>query len=231
MGRPKEHDEQTATALLDAAECIAEQDGVAALSVRRVANEVGTTTRAVYSLFGAKEGLVVALGARAFDLLGASVAALPSTDDPGADLIQAGLAFCRFARKHPALFRIGVQRIDVSPESGREFAGVAERALAELRTRVVRLRDAGQLGNRPIGAAVWEFHALCEGLAAIEARCLIRDAEADRLWSDALSALIRGWVEDAAWPNAASSPASEMTGSDSAGGSVQHPDDEPARLQ
>ena len=49
--------------------------------------------------------------------------------------------------------------------------------------------------------------------------------------SDALSALIRGWVEDAAWPNAASFPASEMTGSDSAGGSVQHPDDEPARLQ
>src|SRR4051794_34411571 len=103
MGRPKEHDEQMAVALLDAAEHIAERDGVAALSVRRVANEVGTTTRAVYSLFGAKEGLVGALGARAFDLLGASVTALPSTEDPGSDLVQAGIAFCHFARKHPAL--------------------------------------------------------------------------------------------------------------------------------
>src|SRR5215212_10855269 len=97
MGRPKEHDEQTAAALLDAAERIAERDGLTALSVRRVANEVGTTTRAVYSLFGAKEGLVAALGARAFDLLGASVAALPTTDDPAADLVRAGLVFRGFA--------------------------------------------------------------------------------------------------------------------------------------
>ena len=52
MGRPREHDAGTAAALLDAAERIVESEGLAALSVRRVADEVGTTTRAVYSLFG-----------------------------------------------------------------------------------------------------------------------------------------------------------------------------------
>src|SRR5215216_4530729 len=132
MGRPKEHNEHTAAALLDAAERIAEHDGLDALSVRRIATEVGTTTRAVYSLFGAKEGLVAALGARAFDLLGASVAALPPTGDPAADLVRAGLAFRRFAREHPALYRIGVQRIEVPPASGRAFKGAADRALAVL---------------------------------------------------------------------------------------------------
>ena len=52
MGRPKEHDARTAAALLEAAESVVQSDGVDALSVRRVADEVGTSTRAVYSLFG-----------------------------------------------------------------------------------------------------------------------------------------------------------------------------------
>jgi AcrR family transcriptional regulator len=201
VGRPKEHNAHTAVALLDAAERIAEQDGLAALAVRRVASEVGTTTRAVYSLFGSKEGLVVALGARAFDLLGATVGALPRTGDPMADLVQAGLVFRRFACEHPALFRLGVQRIDMPLESGRAFAGAAYRALAVLHERVGRLDEVGRLGQRPVEAAAWEFHALCEGLAAIEARCLTRGEGAERLWTDALSALIRGWGCDDSWPS------------------------------
>ena len=203
MGRPKEHDERTAAALLAAAERIAEREGLAALSVRRVANEIGTTTRAVYSLFGAKEGLVVALGARAFDLLGEAVAALPPTGDPAADLVRAGLAFRRFAREHPALYRIGVQRFEVSPAAGRAFKGAADRALAVLHEWVGRLGDAGQLGDRSVAAAAWEFHALCEGLATIESRCPILDVDADRLWPDALSALVRGWADDDSWPSRA----------------------------
>jgi AcrR family transcriptional regulator len=205
VGRPKEHDAHTAAALLDAAERLVEQEGLAALSVRRVAHAGGTTTRAVYSLFGSKEGLVVALGARAFDLLGATVSALPRTGDPMADLVQAGLIFRRFALEHPALFRLGVQLIDVPRESRRAFAGAAYRALAALHERVGRLGDVGGLGRRNVEAAAWEFHALCEGLAAIEARCLIQGEDANRLWADALSAHIRGWGYDDSWPSRAPS--------------------------
>ena len=52
MGRPKEHDEATGVALLDAAERLVATGGVGALSVRAVAEAVGTTTRAIYSVFG-----------------------------------------------------------------------------------------------------------------------------------------------------------------------------------
>jgi AcrR family transcriptional regulator len=196
VGRPKEHDERTAIALLDAAERVAEREELAAVSVRRVATEVGTTTRAVYSLFGSKDGLITALGVRAFDLLGATVGALPGTSDPAADLVEAGLVFCRFAREHPALFRIAVQHIDVPVEAGRGFAGARYRALAVLQDRVARLSESGRLGHRPVETAVWEFHALCEGLAALEARCLLRSEDADPLWRDALSALVHGWHGD-----------------------------------
>jgi AcrR family transcriptional regulator len=193
MGRPREHDGETAAALVDAAERVVQAEGLEALTVRRAAREVGTTTRAVYSLFGSKEGLVVALGARSFDLLGAWVAALPCTGDPRADLVQAGLVFRRFAREHPALFRIGVQHIDVPRAAEREFAGAASQALTVLHERVSRLGAAGHLGPRSVETAACEFHALCEGLAALEARCLIGGEDADRLWADALSALVRGW--------------------------------------
>src|SRR5450759_3018002 len=96
MGRPREHDEHTATALLIAAERTIHLRGLESLSVRRLAGDVGTTTRAIYSLFGSKEGLIGALGARAFDLLHQAVVALPTTDDPAQDLIEAGLVFRRF---------------------------------------------------------------------------------------------------------------------------------------
>jgi AcrR family transcriptional regulator len=194
VGRPKVHDEQTALALLDAAERLVAEEGLEALSVRRVAGAVGTTTRAVYSLFGAKEGLVVALGVRAFDLLRAALEALPATGDPVADLVQAGVVvFRRFALQHPALFRLGVQHVAVPPDLAREFRGAAEHALDGLQDRVARLADAGRLGTRSLGEAVCAFHALCEGLAALELRGVLPHDAAERLWRDALAALVAGW--------------------------------------
>src|SRR5271166_4193837 len=95
VGRPREHNEQTAAALLEAAEAIVQVAGLKGLSVRGLADSAGTTTRAVYSLFGSKDVLVIALGARAFAMLGEAIAGLPTTGDPAADLIEAGVAVFR----------------------------------------------------------------------------------------------------------------------------------------
>jgi AcrR family transcriptional regulator len=147
----------------------------------------------VYSLFTSKDGLVVGLGARAFDLLGAAVDALPRTDDPVMDLVEAGLVFRRFALAHPALFRIGVQRIDISGELVRGFLGAADHALTGLHERIRRVGDSGRLGNRSVAAAAWEFHALCEGCAALELRCTMPDDEVKEMWRDGLHSLVAGW--------------------------------------
>src|SRR5579859_1954092 len=98
MGRTRIHDDATAAALLDAAEKIAETEGLQALTVRRVAEKTGTTTRAVYTSLGSKQALLSGLGVRAFDMLGAMVDRLPLTSDPAADLVAAGtLGFRPFA--------------------------------------------------------------------------------------------------------------------------------------
>jgi AcrR family transcriptional regulator len=200
MGRPRRHRESTADALLEAAEHIVESEGLDALTVRRVADAVGTTTRAVYTIYGSKDGLVVALGSRAFDLLRTQLEARPLTDDPAADLVKAGVeVFRRFAIEHPALFSIGFRQTLPEPALAADARVLARQARAGLETLVRRLENAGLLGDYPISEAVSAFHALCEGLAAMELRSLLPSGDEKRIWSDALSALVRGF--NASKPN------------------------------
>jgi AcrR family transcriptional regulator len=194
MGRPREYGERVASDLLAAAERIVDAEGLDALSVRRVANAAEVTTRAVYSLFGSKDGLVVALGARAFHLLEAALDALPTTSDPASDLVEAGvLVFRCFVLDHPALLRIGFQHEGMSPELAGQFRGAANRAFEGLQSRIVRLADHGQLGARGVAEAACAFDALCEGLATLELRGTIPPSKAERVWRDALGALVAGW--------------------------------------
>jgi AcrR family transcriptional regulator len=188
-GRPREHDEQTARALLDEAERLVEAEGAAALTVRRVAEGVGVSTRAVYSVYGSKDGLLVALGVRGFEVLGRRVANRPRTDDPASDLVEAGvLVFRRFAVEHPALFQVAIQRALPNPAMTPEVRDAAWAAWGEL----VALVERVDLGGRDPQDVSRAFHALCEGLAAIELRGMLADRDAEVLWRDALGALVRG---------------------------------------
>jgi len=197
MGRPREHDEQTAAALLRAAERTIQDRGPDALSVRGIATEVGTSTRAVYSLFGSKEGLIAALGAHAFDLLRSGLEGLATSDDPGADLVAAGLMFRRFAVEHPSLFAIGVQRSIATPSLWEEqVRPAADRALATLKCRVERLDDAGLLRGRTTDEATFEFHALCEGLAALELRAPHSRGNWEQTWASAFATQVAGFAAE-----------------------------------
>jgi hypothetical protein len=53
---------------------------------------------------------------------------------------------------------------------------------------------AGLLGNRSVRDAARSFHALCEGLAAMELRSLLPTGDEERIWTDALATLVRGFA-------------------------------------
>jgi AcrR family transcriptional regulator len=192
VGRPREHDQLTAAALLAAGERAVAQGGLEALSVRGVAADAGTTTRAVYSLFGSRDGLIAALGAHTYDLLRTALEHLPQTADPQADMVEAGLMFRRFALEHPALFSIGIQRTLASSQLWPQFRAAANDALAGLSQRLARLQEIDLLAGRTVRDATTQFHALCEGLAALELREALLPKDAERIWRDALAALIAG---------------------------------------
>ena len=195
MGRPRLHDEQTAEALLDAAEVIVAAGGPDALSVRRVADEAGTTTRAVYSLFESKDGLLVALGNRAFEILGSWVSEYPRTDDPGSGLGQlhrrqlspvgAG-ASGALPNRVPALG-------ELPPQLAERFRPARLKALADLVEILSRaLGLQGGLSNPEVRDATITIDALCEGLALLELRDVLPPDRAERIWREAFVALISG---------------------------------------
>jgi AcrR family transcriptional regulator len=190
MGRPREHDERTAAALLAAAERVVTEGGIDALSVRGVAGEVGTTTRAVYSLYGSKEGLVAALAARPFELLHEGLESVPVTDDPAADLVEAALMYRRFSNDHPSLWALGMQFVTRSDTVN----VVAWESLNLLKEKVGRLADAGRLNGRTVDQATLQFHALCEGMAAVELRGRPGVSDWEAMWRQGFEALVAGFA-------------------------------------
>jgi len=112
------------------------------MTVRAVTREADTTTRAVYSLFGAMDGLLVDARAQAaFDFLADEIEQLDDTGDPAAHLVAVGVSvFRRLVIEHPALYRIAFQRIVPNLRPGPELTTARERAFsnAELRAAVFR---------------------------------------------------------------------------------------------
>jgi len=197
VGRPREHDERTRATLRAAAERLVAEGGPDALSVRTVADEAGTTTRAVYSLFGSKDGLVAALAQSTFELLYERIDELPESDDPAGDLVAIGTDIVRaLVRDHPALFRIAFQRIaGLQPEPG--LVEARERAWLQLQRRVQRVKDAGLLGRKSVPDAAREINAMWEGLANAELRGdvlrIMPEGEEEVAWRDALRTVVRGF--------------------------------------
>jgi AcrR family transcriptional regulator len=196
MGRPRFHDEKTRTALLREAEKRLVEGGADAVSVRGVAEAVGTTTRAVYSVFGSREGLVSALYREAWATLRQKVEAVPTTADPSADLIAIGIdGFRAFALGHPNLFHLAFERIVlVAPSPEDVAAGWAAFELLEQRVR--RCADAGVLESKSSVAFAFAFHSTCQGLASVELKGWLTNAKQPPLtiWFDTLSSLLTGYA-------------------------------------
>jgi AcrR family transcriptional regulator len=199
VGRPRVHDEETRATLRAQAEQLVAEGGVSAFSVRAVAERAGTSTRAVYSLFGSKEGLLVdALAQDAYTFLADGMDDIVETDDPASDLVEMGVSiYRRLVLEHPALYRIAFQRIVPDLRAGPELTEARERALSRLLAKVQRVADAGRIGSLSVRDGAVAFNAMCEGLANSELRgatlSILPEGDEERAWRDALTALVRGF--------------------------------------
>ncbi|TCO65556.1 TetR/AcrR family transcriptional regulator [Actinocrispum wychmicini] len=159
MPRPKTHDEALRVRLLDRAGQLLSDAGPDALSLRRLAADVGTSTTAVYSLFGGKPALVRELYVAAFQRFGARLHETDCTGDPEEDLVRLGLAYRRAALAEPHLYSIMFTKAVAGFEPDHEAAGHV------LEPMVAVGRRAGL--DDPVTAAmtVW---GLAHGLVSLE---------------------------------------------------------------
>lgn len=198
MGRPRLHDESTRERLLQVAEGLAAREGSDAVTVRGVAVTAGTSTRAIYSLFGSRDGILGALYSRAFLTLTRAVDSVPTTRHPMRDLVHAGVdGFRSYALAHPNLFRLVFQREFDPNKIGPAALSVAMECLERLRTRVQRCADAGLIPKNSIMTLTLGFDAACRGLATSELNCMLtvpgqmRDPK--HVWVKTLEALVAGF--------------------------------------
>lgn len=155
------YDDAVRDRLLRAASTAVSASGPDAVSLREVAREAGTTTAAVYSLFGSREALVDAVVAEGLRRFGAHLDAVPATDDPAADLLALGLAYRRSALAEPEFYRA------MFPSSGPGRDARVEPTFRRLRAAVQRLADSGaDLGDTDeVALRLW---ALVHGLVGLE---------------------------------------------------------------
>ena len=155
--------------LVDAGIVLLERDGVAALSVRNLAAEIGTSTMAVYTHFGGMTGVIDAIASEVFARFAQALTEVPQTDDPVADFLSMGIAYHAFAMTNPQRYQL-------------IFGTSAPAALASYRTDLTVTGSAS-------GRAEWgvSFEALRNAVHRMIAAGRIRDDDelsiAGRIWS------------------------------------------------
>lgn len=193
MGRKRVHDEKTRELLLATAESLVAEGGLDAIGVRPVAERAGTSTRAVYSLFGSKDGLVQALAERSFQLVAERVDQVPISEDPGEDLVQAAvLGFRAFALEHPDLFRLFFMPSTARSSLRDDVLRAAIASYERLVQRVQRAEAAGLLGGHSAEEVTDLWDSFCCGLAMREVCGVIDPARAEHAWTAGLRALLAG---------------------------------------
>jgi len=103
---PRRADPGISTALVDAAARLLAEEGPGALSTRRLAAAVGTSTMAVYTHFGGMDDLVRAMVREGFARLADRMGRVRPTDDPVADVITLGHAYRDNALEYPHLYSV-----------------------------------------------------------------------------------------------------------------------------
>lgn len=187
--RPRTPVGDVSAVLLAAAGRAVEAGGPDAVTVREVARDAGVAPMGVYSRFGGKDGLLVALAAQGFDEL---VEAIRGARGPDAlsRLAAACAAYRRHAVAHPQHYRLMVD------EMARDASGpvriAAGRAFDELVARVEDAQAAGALAPGDPHTAASQLWSAAHGAVALEIAGLVRVPDPAAAYEGLVRALLRG---------------------------------------
>jgi len=195
MARPKVYDDDLRARLISAAAEQLAEGGVGHLSLRSVARATGTSTNAVYSIFGSKPDLVDAV---VTDALASFTAAQRATlersgdGDLEATLAELGRAYRRWALERPTLYAVIFGDRVAASEGSHEAENDGFQPLLGLVTRLI---EAGVFVDEDPELVALSIWAGVHGLVSLESRTIgDQPLEArDAAYDAHLAALVRGW--------------------------------------
>ncbi len=180
MPRVKTHTDEVAARLVDEAGRLLATEGPQALTLRRVATEAGTSTMAVYSLFGDKDGLLSAMYVEGFRRLVTALRTVPWTDHVGSDLRELGLAYRCAALASPHLYELMFGHPVPGFRAGAEGREAAESAFEPLRAGVARCIEAGAVTGADAVQVALHLWAIAHGMVTLELSGWLDDLVGDR---------------------------------------------------
>jgi AcrR family transcriptional regulator len=190
MARPVVHTSALRADLLAATADLVDRNGPAKVTLRDVAAAAGTSTTAVYSLFGGKAELLTALVDEGFRSFGNSQAAASV-----GGLRELGVAYRRWALAHPSLYRLMFGGVLAPYSDCRPSAKISADAMGPLKEAVAAARaEAGPLtvSVEVAAGAIWgQVH----GLVSLElAQAGPPGTDWDATYEAALDAVARSWA-------------------------------------
>ncbi len=195
--RGRYHHGDLRAALLAAAAELVRQDGAASFSLREAARKVGVDPAASYRHFRDRGEVLLALAQKGFEALAADIAndlAAAGAVEPERALGLMAKSYVRFARAHPAEFRV------MFGESGTTAQDPRLRLPTVPRTAYEQLEDLVGAWNREgkhgldvtrCARALWSgVHGLARLL--LDGALVLDEAEAEALAETLIESLLRG---------------------------------------
>lgn len=168
MTRTSYHHGALRDALLAACLRLIETEGLAAVSLRRVAREAGVSTAAPYHHFPDRAALLATLSTQGFQLLGARLAeARAEAETPMAALTALAHAYVRFSREQPAYFRLMFRPELSQPDKHPDTMAAGDAAFGVLADAITECVRAGALPADKADTLAVTFWGLGHGLASL----------------------------------------------------------------
>ncbi len=193
MPRAKQRTPEMRERVLQAAMDMLASDGVAEFTTRRLAQHAGTSTPAVYELFGDKAGLVREVFFEGFRLLRQYLDEVRPSQDPRAELISVIKLLRMFAREHSVLADLMFSRPFADFDSGPAERRAGDEVRLFIVAAVRRCVRAGVLEGDEVDIA-HVIVAMAQGLAGQETAGWLGTSQEsrDRRWDLAVTALLDG---------------------------------------
>ncbi|WP_158743082.1 TetR/AcrR family transcriptional regulator [Acidisphaera sp. L21] len=204
MARPAtaSRHEKLQTALLDAAEQVIAMQGLSALRARALADQVGCSVGAIYTIFPDLDGIILAVNARTLTDIDTALSGANEVSDPASQLVHLAHAYLAYAAGHrsrwAALFQHTMANGCSAPDW---YARQQEAAFSHIEAPLARL--CPDLAPQPCALLARSLFAAVHGMVALgldeKVAAMPLPVLQDQV-ATVVSAMARGLIESAATP-------------------------------